>query len=58
MSANRKDLIIQRVLARFGLSRDLAGLLAEDLQRAVTHVKKHSSGRPITGQEASGYHHG
>jgi glutamate decarboxylase len=58
MPANRKDLIIQRVLARFGLSRDLAGLLAEDLQRAVTHVKKHSSGRPITGQEASGYHHG
>ncbi|HVO56785.1 MAG TPA: glutamate decarboxylase [Dongiaceae bacterium] len=58
MPANRKDLVIQRVLARFGLSRDLAGLLAEDLKRAVTHLRKHAAGKPLTRQEASGYHHG
>jgi glutamate decarboxylase len=58
MPANRKDLVIQRVLARFGLSRDLAGLLAEDMRRAVAHIRKHSSGKPLTHQEASGYHHG
>jgi glutamate decarboxylase len=58
MPANRTDLVIQRVLARFGLSRDLAGLLMDDLKRAVQHLRKHARGQPLTPQEASGYHHG
>ena len=58
MASNRSDLVIQRVLARFGLSRDLAGLLVEDLKRAVRHFDEHPPSRPISRHEGGGYHHG
>jgi len=57
MPANRGDLVVQRVLARLGLSRDLAGLLFEDLERAVRHFEKHPSPKSLTRQHAGGYHH-
>jgi len=57
MPANRSDLIVQRVLARLGVSRDLAGLLLEDLQRAIQHFQKNPSQRSLTRQNAGGYHH-
>ena len=57
MPANRTDLIVQRVLARLGLSRDLAGLLYEDLERAVRHFEKHPTSGSFTGKSAGGYHH-
>ena len=40
MPANRSDLVVQRMVARLGVSRDLAGLLLEDLQRAIKHLQK------------------
>ncbi len=58
MPANRGDLVVQRVLARLGVSRDLAGLLLADLQRAIEHFKKHPSPKDLTGKLAGGYHHG
>ena len=57
MPENRTDLVVQRVLARLGLSRDLAGLLLDDLERAVHHFGKHPSPKSITHEEAGGYHH-
>lgn len=54
---NRSDLIVQRVVVRLGVSRDLAGLLLEDLQRAIQHLKKNPPSRSLTGQLAGGYHH-
>ena len=57
MPENRTDLVVQRVLARLGLSRDLAGLLLDDLERAVRHFGKHPSPKSITHEEAGGYHH-
>ncbi len=57
MPANRSDLIVQRVVARFGVSRDLAGLLLEDLQRAIKHFQKNPSLKSLTDQSAGGYHH-
>ena len=57
MPANRSDLIVQRVLARLGFSRDLAGLLLEDLQRAVKHFQKNPSPKSLSPQSAGGYHH-
>ncbi len=36
MPANRQDLVIQRILVRHGVSRDLAGLLLEDMKRSLT----------------------
>jgi glutamate decarboxylase len=58
MASNRNDLVIQRVLARFGLSRDLAGVLVEDFKRAIDHFDQHPPSRSLTGHKAGGYHHG
>jgi glutamate decarboxylase len=57
MPANRSSLVVQRVLSRLGLSRDLAGLLFEDLKRAVRHLGKHPSSKSLTRHNAGGYHH-
>jgi glutamate decarboxylase len=58
MAPNRGDLIIQRVLARYGLSKDLAGLLIQDIQRALRHFEKFQPSRSLTGRQAGGYYHG
>jgi len=57
MPANRSDLVVQRVLARLGVSRDLAGLLLDDLRSAIKHFKKNPSAKSLTRQSAGGYHH-
>jgi glutamate decarboxylase len=51
------DVVVQRVLARLGLSRDLAGLLVDDLKRAINHFKKNPSARSRSPIDAGGYHH-
>ena len=58
LPANRGDLVVQRMLARLGVSRDLAGLLFEDMQRAITHLKRNAPSKSLSRQSASGYHHG
>jgi glutamate decarboxylase len=57
MPANREDLIVQRVLTRLGVSRDLAGLLFEDLQQAITHLLKNPPSKTLSRLDAGGYHH-
>jgi glutamate decarboxylase len=57
MPPNRGDLVVQRVLSRLGLSRDLAGLLFEDLERAVRYLEKHPTSKSASRQSAGGYHH-
>ena len=54
---NRQDLVIQRILVRHGVSRDLGGLLLEDMRRAIDHFRQHPIQRPMTAEEASGFHH-
>ena len=39
------------------LSRDLAGLLFEDLERAVRYLEKHPTSKSASRQSAGGYHH-
>ena len=57
MPANQADLVVQRVLARLGVSRDLAGLLLDDLHKAIEHCKKNPAVQSLTRQSAGGYHH-
>jgi glutamate decarboxylase len=57
MPANRSDLVVQRMLARLGVSRDLAGLLLDDLRNAVKHLKKNPTAKSLNRQSAGGYHH-
>lgn len=47
LPANRSDLVVQRALSRLGFSRDLAGLLFEDLERAVRHFEKNPAPKAV-----------
>lgn len=57
MPPNRKDLVVQRILVRHGVSRDLGSLLMDDMQRAIQYFQKHPIEKPLTAEEASGFHH-
>jgi glutamate decarboxylase len=57
MPPNRRDLVVQRVLARLGVSRDLAGLLVEDIRRAIRHFDENPSRKSLSLREAGGYYH-
>jgi glutamate decarboxylase len=54
---DRQDLVIQRVLVRHGVSRDLAALLLDDIQNAIEYLHKHPGNQPMTAGEATGFHH-
>jgi glutamate decarboxylase len=54
---NRTDVIVQRVLMRLGVSRDLAGLLINDLQRAIGDLEKTPPRKSLTRTRAGGYSH-
>jgi glutamate decarboxylase len=58
MPANRSDMVVQRVLTRFGVSRDLAELMVEDLSKAVEQFAEYPSPRSLTRRLAGGYNHG
>ena len=57
MPANREDLVIQRVLVRHGVSRDLAGLLLADMKRAIDFFEQHPTHASMTAEEAGGFKH-
>ena len=57
LPANRQDLVIQRILVRHGVSRDLGTLLLKDMMEAIEHLKKHPVSTPLSSTEASGFHH-
>jgi glutamate decarboxylase len=57
LPANCQDLVIQRILVRHGVSRDLGSLLLDDMKRAIDYFQKHPIQSPMTGAEASGFHH-
>ncbi len=52
---DRKDTVVQRILVRHGVSRDMASMLLDDIRRALDHLRKnplvHSSARQ------RGHHH-
>ncbi|HLK67972.1 MAG TPA: glutamate decarboxylase [Bryobacteraceae bacterium] len=57
MPAHRSDMVVQRVLARLGVSRDLAGLLVEDMKRAIEYFDQNPSPKTLGRKLAGGYHH-
>jgi glutamate decarboxylase len=54
---NREDIVVQRVVTRLGLSRELAGMLIDDLRRAMSHFEAHPSDKTLNAKAAGGYHH-
>jgi len=57
MPANREDLVIQRILVRHGVSRDLGDLLLNDMKRAIDYFEKNPVSTPLTEETAGGYKH-
>lgn len=57
MPVNREDLVIQRILVRHGVSRDLGDLLIGDIRRCMDYFKKNPVSHPLTEKEAGGYKH-
>ena len=57
MPANREDLVIQRVLVRHGVSRDLVGLLLDDMRRCIDFFGSHPVHASLTADEAGGFKH-
>lgn len=52
-----QDLVIQRILVRHGVSRDLGTLLIEDFKRCIAYFNAHPVTSPMTAAEASGFRH-
>jgi glutamate decarboxylase len=57
MPANQEDVVIQRILVRHGVSRDLASLLVDDIHRCLDWFRDHPVTSPLSEDEAGGYHH-
>lgn len=57
MPSNREDLVIQRILVRHGVSRDLGDLLVKDIKRCLKYFKDNPITKPLTAKEAGGYTH-
>ena len=57
LPAHRQDLVVQRILVRHGVSRDLGALLVDDMKRAIHHFQQHPIHTSLTAAEASGFHH-
>jgi len=57
MPPQRSDLIVQRVLMRLGVSRDLAGLLLNDLKSAVRELERTPPLKSLNRIRAGAYSH-
>lgn len=57
LPAHCEDVVIQRVLVRHGVSRDLGSLLIEDFKQALDYFKKHPVSVHLSREESSGFHH-
>ena len=57
LPSNCEDVVVQRILVRQGVTRDLCSLLVEDIKRATEHFSQRPVQMPLTAAEASGFHH-
>jgi glutamate decarboxylase len=57
LTGDAADITVQRVLIRHGFSRDMADLLIQDYTRCVKYFEENPVTKPLTQQEAGGFHH-
>jgi len=57
MPPDREDLVVQRILVRHGVSKDLGDLLVQDIKRCLAYFKDNPVTKPLTEKEAGGYKH-
>jgi glutamate decarboxylase len=56
LPADCQEQVIQRILVRHGVSRDLGMLLIGHIRDALDYFSKHPQATPLTDEEASGFH--
>jgi glutamate decarboxylase len=54
MPANRQDMVVQRIIVRLGVSRDLASLLLANFKAAIDYLSRHPS---AVLPDVSAFHH-
>lgn len=57
MPSDRQDLVVQRILVRHGVSRDLGAALLDDINRCIEYFEKHPVSVPLSSEEGTSYHH-
>jgi glutamate decarboxylase len=57
LTGSVSDISVQRILVRQGVSRDLAGILLEDLEHSIAHFDRHPVTVPMTKEESGGFSH-
>ena len=51
------DIVVQRMLIRLGVGRDMAGLLLDDFRDAMAHFGRQPVTVSMTRQESGGFSH-
>lgn len=57
LPANCQDVVIQRILVRHGVSRDLGSLLLDDMERTIDYFQQHPVHTHMSAEESTGFHH-
>ncbi len=57
LTGSVSDISVQRILVRQGVSRDLAGILLEDMTQAIAHFDRHPVTVSMTKEESGGFSH-
>ena len=57
MPNNRGDLVIQRIIIRHGVSKDIGKLLLKDMKSCIKHFKDNPVQKPLNEKEYGGYKH-
>ncbi|NOY76130.1 MAG: glutamate decarboxylase [Kiritimatiellaeota bacterium] len=57
MPDNKNDLVIQRILVRHGVSKDLGDLLIKDIKRCLKYFEENPVTKSLTEKDAGGYKH-
>lgn len=57
MPANQNDLVVQRILVRNGVSRDLGALLLKDMRDALEYLEKHGEHLPDKKDDPKAFKH-
>jgi len=57
LPADCQDVVVQRILVRQGVSRDLADMLLQHFREAIEYFEKRPVSVPLTAEDASGFHH-
>jgi glutamate decarboxylase len=57
LTGSVSDIAVQRILVRQGVSRDLCGLLIDDMEQSIAHFDRHPVSVSMTRQESGGFSH-